>query len=115
MAMTLWKKREMEEVRVGSFARGVRHGAGRRSETSVRMQLLQALELWQMNRKKEAQQLFVLAAKKEPTSAAAAVFCRLLLRKARDIGVVDEFLLKPPSARTAGAMSALESVTSTHD
>jgi tetratricopeptide (TPR) repeat protein len=88
MAMTLWKGRDFE----ASLAECAMALAA--DPNSRRMQLLQALELWQMDRRKEAQQLFVHAAKKEPELATAAVFCRLLLCEARDIGVVDEFLRK---------------------
>src|SRR5262249_12477306 len=88
MAMTLWKGRDFE----ASLAECAMALAA--DPNSPRMQLLQALELWQMDRKKEAQKLFVHAVKKEPGLATAAVFCRLLLCEARDIGVVDEFLRK---------------------
>jgi Tfp pilus assembly protein PilF len=88
MAVTLWKGRDFE----ASLAECAMALAA--DPNSSRMQLLQALELWQMDRKKEAQRLFVHAAKKEPDLATAAVFCRLLLCEARDIGVVDEFLRK---------------------
>jgi tetratricopeptide (TPR) repeat protein len=94
MAVTLWKRREFE----ASLAECAMALAA--DPNSSRMQLLQALELWQMDRKKEAQRLFVHAAKKEPELATAAVFCRLLLCEARDIGVVDEFLRKNRSALT---------------
>jgi Tfp pilus assembly protein PilF len=88
MAVTLWKGRDFE----ASLAECAMALAA--DPNSSRMQLLQALELWQMDRKKEAQRLFVHAAKKQPELATAAVFCRLLLCEARDIGVVDEFLRK---------------------
>jgi tetratricopeptide (TPR) repeat protein len=88
MAMTLWKGRNFE----ASLAECAMALAA--DPNSSRMELLQALELWQMDRKKEAQQLFVHAAKKEPDLATAALFCRLLLCEARDVGVVDEFLRK---------------------
>jgi len=88
MAMILWKERNFE----ASLAECAMALAA--DPNSSRMQLLQALELWQTDRKKQAQQLFVHAVKKEPGLATAAVFCRLLLCEARDIGVVDEFLRK---------------------
>jgi len=61
------------------------------------MQFLQALELWQLDRKKQARQVFVLAAKGKENPARLGrpdIFCRLLLCDARDIGVVSDFLHK---------------------
>ena len=61
------------------------------------MQFLQALELWQLDRKKEARRIFVHAAKGKPNAArlaSAEVFCRLVLCDAQDIGIVSDFLHK---------------------
>jgi len=58
------------------------------------MQALQALALWQLDRKKEAREAFVAAAKAQPQIGSAEVFCRLIQCDARDIGVVGEFLRK---------------------
>jgi hypothetical protein len=61
---------------------------------SAAMLALQAIELWQLNQKKEAQHAFSQAAKVEPKVATAEVFCRLLLCDARDLGPVGDFLRK---------------------
>ena len=61
---------------------------------SSAMTALQAIELWQLGQKKEAQTAFREAAKLEPKVASADVFCRLLLCDAHDINIVSDFLHK---------------------
>jgi hypothetical protein len=61
---------------------------------SSAMLVLQAIALWQSNRKKDAQNAFREAAKVDPKVGTADVFCRLLLCDARDISVVSDFLRK---------------------
>jgi hypothetical protein len=58
------------------------------------MQLLQAIELWRLDRKKEARDAFVRVAKGQPSLATADMFCRLVICGAKDISSVDEFLRK---------------------
>jgi hypothetical protein len=58
------------------------------------MLTLQAIGLWKLDRKKEAQAAFRQAAKVEPKVGSADVFCRLLLCDARDIASVSDFLHK---------------------
>ena len=58
------------------------------------MLALEALELWQLDRKKEARSTFVRAAKTEPHLGTAEIFCRLIFCDAKDIGPVEDFLRK---------------------
>ncbi len=83
-----WKKRNVE-ASLAECAMALESDPG-----SAQMLALQALELWLLGRKKEAQQALSQAAKVEPKLATAEVFCRLLLCGAKDIGIVDEFLRK---------------------
>ena len=86
MALALWKQRDFE----GSLAEcAMALGPAPDSEAMV---ALQAIALWQLNRKKEAQITFKEAAKIDPKVGTAEVFCRLLLCDTRDIGVVGDFL-----------------------
>ncbi|HKS94674.1 MAG TPA: tetratricopeptide repeat protein, partial [Terriglobia bacterium] len=90
MALVLWKQREYD----ASLAECALALAADPSSTP--MQTLQALELWQLDRKKDARTAFVQAAKGSlgPKLGTAEIFCRLLLCDAGDIAVVDEFLRK---------------------
>ncbi len=58
------------------------------------MLALQALELWQLGQKRQAQAAYRQAAKVEPQVGSPDVFCRLIVCDARDIGPVTEFLHK---------------------
>jgi hypothetical protein len=61
------------------------------------MLALQAIALWQLDRKKEAQNAFRQAAKIEPRLGGvdgAEVLCRLLVCGTRDIAPVTDFLHK---------------------
>jgi Tfp pilus assembly protein PilF len=88
LALVFWKKRDYE----GSLTEGAMALAG--DPNSASMLALQAIALWQLNRKKEAQSAFRQAAKVEAKIGTAEVFCRLLMCEARDIGVVSDFLRK---------------------
>ncbi|HEV2350707.1 MAG TPA: tetratricopeptide repeat protein [Terriglobia bacterium] len=88
MALVLWRRRDLE----GSLAEGAIAQAAESDSTA--MLSLEALELWQLDRKKEARSTFVQAAKAEPHLGTAEVFCRLIFCEARDIGPVEEFLRK---------------------
>ena len=59
---------------------------------SASMLALQAICLWQLQRKKDALGAFREAAKLEPKVGTAEVFCRLVLCDAPDIGTVSDFL-----------------------
>jgi len=61
---------------------------------SVAMLALQAITLWQLDRKKDSRALLLQAAKVQPNVTTAEVFCRLLLCDARDINLVGDFLRK---------------------
>jgi len=88
LALALWKQRDYE----GSLAECAMALNG--DPNSGAMTALQAIELWQLGHKKEAQMAFREAAKLEPNVASADVFCRLLLCDAHDISVVNDFLHK---------------------
>jgi hypothetical protein len=98
MALVLWKRRDLE----GSLAECAVAQAGESDSTA--MLALEALELWQLDRKKDARDMFVQAARNEPHLGTAEIFCRLIFCEARDIGPVEEFLKKnrfaiePPQA-----------------
>jgi Tfp pilus assembly protein PilF len=88
MALVLWKRRDLE----GSLAECAVAQAAESDSTA--MLALEALELWQLDRKKEARSMFVQAARNEPHLGTAEVFCRMIFCEARDIGPVEEFLRK---------------------
>jgi len=56
------------------------------------MLAVQAVSLWELQRKKDALAAFRQAAKVEPKVGTPEVFCRLVVCDARDIGVVSDFL-----------------------
>jgi tetratricopeptide (TPR) repeat protein len=86
MALVLWKQRDFE----GSLAECALALAP--APDSEAMIALQAIALWQLNRKKESQAAFKEAARIDPKVGTSEVFCRLLACDARDIGVVADFL-----------------------
>jgi Tfp pilus assembly protein PilF len=88
MALVLWKRRDYE----GSLAESALAEANEADPTA--MLALQSVELWVLDRKKEARLTFVRAAKGEPHLGTSEVFCRLILCDARDIGPVEDFLRK---------------------
>jgi len=88
MALVLWKRRDYE----ASMAE-VAMAQANESDTTA-MLALEALELWQLDGKKEARATFVRAAKTEPHLGTSQVLCRLIYCDAKDIGVVEEFLRK---------------------
>jgi hypothetical protein len=91
MALALWRQRDDE----ASLAECALALSG--DPDSTQMQALQAVELWQLDRKKEARRALVQASKGLANPArltTAEVFCRLILCDARDIAVVDDFLRK---------------------
>lgn len=88
MALILWRRHDLE----GSLAECAIAQAGESDSTA--MLSLEALELWQLDRKKEARSTFVQAAKTEPHLGTAEVFCRLIFCEAKDVGPVEDFLRK---------------------
>ncbi|HLY63801.1 MAG TPA: tetratricopeptide repeat protein [Terriglobia bacterium] len=88
MALVLWRRHDLE----GSLAECAIAQAGESDSTA--MLALESLELWQLDRKKEARASFVRAAKMEPHLGTAEVFCRLIYCEARDVGAVEDFLRK---------------------
>jgi Tfp pilus assembly protein PilF len=86
MALVLWKQRQYEP----SLAECAMALANDPDSSS--MLALQSIELWELNRKREAQNAFRQAAQTEPKVSSAEVFCRLLLCDSRDIGMVADFL-----------------------
>jgi Tfp pilus assembly protein PilF len=88
MALVLWKRRDFD----GSLAECALAEANEQNATALLA--LESLELWQLDRKKEARSTFVRAAKAEPHLGTSEVFCRLIFCDARDIGPVEDFLRK---------------------
>jgi len=91
MALALWRQRDYE----ASLAECALALSG--DPDSTQMQALQAVELWQLDRKKEARRALVQASRGQANPAklaTAEVFCRLILCDARDIAVVEDFLRK---------------------
>ena len=86
-ALILWK-----QARPRGSAGGGRHGAGAGPGIRLPCWRLQAIALWDLERKKDALVALRQAAKIEPKVGTAEVFCRLLLCDARDIGAVSDFL-----------------------
>lgn len=58
------------------------------------MMALEAVGLWKLDRKKDAQRSLVRAYKAQPQIASGEVFCRLILCDSRDVSTVGEFLRK---------------------
>lgn len=88
MALVLWRRHDLE----GSLAECAIAQAAESDSTA--MLALESLELWQLDRKKEARATFVRAAKTEPHLGTAEVFCRLIFCEAKDVGAVEDFLRK---------------------
>ena len=72
------------------------------------MLTLQSLELWMLDRKKDARAALIRAGKLDSSLGNSEEFCRLIFCDARDIGPVGEFLhknrswLNPPAEQERG-------------
>jgi tetratricopeptide (TPR) repeat protein len=88
MALVLWKQRDYEAA-LAECAQALAA-----EPESASMLALQALGLWQLKRKKEAQAAFVQAAKAQPQIASGEGFCRLIFCNEQDMSIVHEFLRK---------------------
>jgi tetratricopeptide (TPR) repeat protein len=94
MALVLWRRRDYESSLAECASALVN------DSDATAMLALESLELWQLDRKKEARATFIRAAKGNPRLGTSEVLCRLILCEAKDIGPVEEFLKKnrPPIA-----------------
>ena len=88
MAWALWRQRDLD----GALSECAM--ALNADPNSSDMLAIQAIALWELGRKKEAQTAYRDAAKIDPKVGTADVFCRLILCGANDISVVSEFLRK---------------------
>jgi Tfp pilus assembly protein PilF len=88
MALVFWKRREYDSS-LAECAMAIDN------ETDpTAMLALQSIELWQLDRKKDARAALVRAAKTAPNLGTPEVFCRLVYCELRDFGPVGDFLRK---------------------
>ena len=88
MAFVLWKKKDLDSsLAECALVLGI-------SPDDLAVMSLEALELWQLNRKKESRQVLTRVAQANMQLKNSALFCRLLYCSASDIAPVEEFLKK---------------------
>jgi hypothetical protein len=84
----LWKQQDVE----GALAECAQALAD--DPNSDAMVALQAVGLWKLDRKREAQEVLRGLVKSEPQTLSGEAFCRLILCDGRDVVTVGDFLHK---------------------
>ena len=86
MALALWRQRDTEGA-LAECAEAVTADPG-----SLSMMALEAVGLWKLDSKKDAQRALKSAYRVEPQVLKNEFFCKLILCDAADIGLVNDFL-----------------------